>query len=59
VFLAVEVLGILLGLLAVWVMRIGNFNVTRTVKTSAKLVERIERYSGYMSRTNKLLPLIF
>jgi len=59
VFLAVEVLGILLGLWAVWVMRIGNINVTPTLKTGAKLVEGVEGYSGYMSRSKKLLPLIF
>ncbi len=112
--LAAELLGILLGLWAVWVMRIGNFNVTPTVKTGAKLVEAgpyrfirhpmyaalllvtlplvldhfstlrlaiwlvllvdlvlklsheeqllasaVEGYSGYMSRSKKLLPLIF
>jgi len=114
VLLAAELLGILLGLWAVWVMRIGNFNVTPTVKTGATLVEagpyrfirhpmyaslllvtlplvldhfsmlrlaiwivllvdlvlklrheerllasEVEGYSGYMSRSKKLLPLIF
>ena len=114
VLLAAELLGILLGLWAVLVMRIGNFNVTPTVLAGAKLVERgpyrfirhpmytalllvtlplvldhfsmlrlsiwlvlladlvlklrheeqllaseVEGYSGYMSGTKKLLPLIF
>ncbi len=114
VLLAAELLGILLGLWAVWVMRIGNFNVTPTVMAGAKLVEggpyrfirhpmyaalllvtlplvldsfsllrlsiwivllvdlvlklrheeqllasEVDGYSAYMSRTKKLLPLIF
>ena len=114
VLLGAELLGIFLGLWAVGVMRIGNFNVTPTVMAGAKLVEggpyrfirhpmyaalllvtlplvldhfstlrlaiwlvllvdlvlklrheeqllasEVEGYSGYMSRTKKLLPLIF
>ena len=114
VLLGAELLGIFLGLWAVLVMRIGNFNVTPTVMAGAKLVEggpyrfirhpmyaalllvtlplvldsfsllrlsiwlvllvdlvlklrheeqllasEVEGYPGYVSRTKKLLPLIF
>ena len=59
---AAEMLGILLGLWAVWVMRIGNFNVTPTVRTGAKLVEggpyRYIRHPMYASLLLVTLPLV-
>ncbi len=60
--LAAEMLGILLGLWAVWVMRIGNFNVTPTVRTGTKLVEggpyRYIRHPMYASLLLVTLPLV-
>jgi len=62
VLLAAELLGILLGLWAVWVMRIGNFNVTPTVMAGAKLVEggpyRFIRHPMYAALLLVTLPLV-
>ena len=62
VLLAAEMLGIFLGLWAVGVMRIGNFNVTPTVKKGARLVEsgpyRYIRHPMYASLLLVTLPLV-
>ncbi len=62
VLLAAEMLGILLGLWAVWVMRIGKFNITPTVMTGARLVEagpyRFIRHPMYASLLLVTLPLV-
>ncbi len=62
VLLAAELLGIFLGLWAILVMRIGNFNVTPTVMAGAKLVEggpyRFIRHPMYAALLLVTLPLV-
>ncbi len=62
VLLAAEMLGIFLGLWAIWVMRIGKFNITPTVMTGAKLVEagpyRFIRHPMYASLLLATVPLV-
>jgi len=60
--LAVESLGIFLGLWAIWVMRIGNFNITPTVMAGARLIEtgpyRYIRHPMYAALLLTTFPLV-
>ncbi len=62
VLLAAEAFGIFMGLWAIWAMRLGNFNITPTVKPGAPLVEagpyryiRHPMYSGLLLLTAALV----
>ena len=61
-FLLLEIVGLGLGLWAIWTMRIGNFNITPNTKPGARLVTsgpyRLIRHPMYLALLLTMLALV-